>query len=147
VAVSLSPEGEFEGHSLYNSTTLASGHLAGFPLSVSGATDGVESDDGKSLVFLGGASAPVGRVAAIRVLALVRIRDSSDSRPGPATRGEALRRLAPDTVVTRAVPPQACLSRMTRLVDQVPSCWLDLNRDLTQIPLRVERLLAEAVPR
>jgi hypothetical protein len=145
VALSLSARGEFEGHSLYNSTTLEAGHLARFPPLPSRASDGAGHRDEKSHVFLWEAPAlHVTRVAPIRVLALPRIVGSCNSLPRPATKAEALLRLGPGSLVKRAVPPRACLSRMARLVDQVPSYWLDLDRELAEIPRRVQTSLAVA---
>jgi hypothetical protein len=140
VALSVSAQGELEGHSLYGSTTVETGHLAAFgPLPAAAADD--EAPEGeKSLIFLD----RVARTAPIRVLALPRVVSSRNSGFRPATKGEALLELAPSSLIRRAVDPRASLRRMARLVDRVPVYWLELDPELASIPRRVERMLAEA---
>ena len=77
-------------------------------------------------------------------MALPLIVGSANSRTRPATAGAALRRLAPGSLVKRAVPPRATLRRMAQLVDRVPSYWLELDGALDRIAPRVERMLSEA---
>jgi len=35
---------------------------------------------------------------------------------------------------------------LVQLVEQMPTYWLELGRDLTEIPKRVAELLAEVIP-
>ena len=135
---------EFEGHSLYASATVDSAHLPRFTMLPVDAGERAVHNGAKSLLFVG--EAPplrAGRVAPIRALALPRIVGSADPRACRASKREALQRLAPGTIATRAVPAQSCLSRLARLVDRVPSYWLDLDHDVAAIPRRVERLMAD----
>lgn len=141
VALRLSADGTFVGHSLYGSTTLARSQMARFSL----ISRAIRRRHTRSLAFLDQASSvQLIRAAPISLIALPRIVDSTDSRARPATKGDALLRLAPSSLLKRAVPAQHCLSRMATLVDRVPSFWLDLDGELLEIPRRVERLLAEA---
>jgi hypothetical protein len=140
VALSVSAQGELEGHSLYGSTTIETGHLAAFGPLPAAAADGEAPEGEKSLIFLD----RVARTAPIRVLALPRVVSSRNSGFRPATKVEALMELAPSSLIRRAVDPRASLRRMARLVDRVPVFWLELDPELASIPRRVERMLAEA---
>lgn len=139
-------DGSFVGHSLYNSTWLEPGHMARFPLLPPHALHGTNASEDKSLVLLSqlfpkrlASSAP------IRVLALPRVANASGTRFRPASKPEALLALIPNSLFTPIPRPGARgFQRVARLVDQVPAYWLELGRDLTQIPRRVEELLAEA---
>jgi hypothetical protein len=140
VALSHVPAGEFEGHSLYGSVSLEPGHLARFPPAVRAGTDGASPGDEKALLFL----AEARRVVPVRAVALPRIVDQAGSGAALARKSDALLRLAPGSLIKRAVSPRTCMRAMARLVDQVPSYWLDLDPDLDAIPPRVDALLAEA---
>lgn len=131
--------GDLTGHGLFNSSLLDPVHLAGFPPLPPGTIDAGQPADEKRLLFLDGA-----RAAPIRLVALPLIVGSANSRTRPATAGAALRRLAPGSLVKRAVPPRATLRRMAQLVDRVPSYWLELDGELDRIAPRVERMLSEA---
>jgi hypothetical protein len=81
----------------------------------------------------------------IRALALPRIVDAPTTRYRSASKVDALLRLAPSSLFALAPRPGAHDFRMlTRLVEHVPSYWLELGRDLAEIPHCVEKLLAEA---
>jgi hypothetical protein len=137
VALRVSAEGGFIGHSVYRSTTLLRPPLA--------SSNGVARNRAKSLYSVWETlPRQVTRVVPIDVLALPRIVSGSVPGVRPATKSEALLTLAPSSLVNRAVPAQAALSRMARLVAQVPCYWLEVDRDLAEIPRRLERLLTEA---
>jgi hypothetical protein len=140
VALSRSADGTFEGHSLYASASLEPGHLARFAPLPPTATDGPLPGDEKSLIFLRTAT----RVAPISLVALPRIVPAARAGVCRAGKGEALLRLAPGSLIKRAVSPRECMRAMANLVDQVPAFWLDLDSDVGQIPRRVEALLGEA---
>jgi hypothetical protein len=140
VALTVSQGGDFTGHSVYNSSLLEPSHLSVFPPAPAGTVRGRSPEDEKAMLFLERAA----RAAPVRVLALPRIVSSANSRTPRATKGQALRTLAPSSLVKRAVPPRASLKRMAELVDRVPSYWLDMDRDLAAIPARVQRMLIAA---
>jgi hypothetical protein len=139
-------DGSFMGHSLYNSTWLEPDHMARFPLLPPHAIRGNRPEENKCLVLL----SPLfpGRLRGsvpIRALALPRIVDAHTTRCRPASKVDALLRLAPSSLL--ALAPRSGVrdfQMLTRLVERVPSYWLELGRDLTQIPKCVEKLLAEA---
>lgn len=139
-------DGSFVGHSLYNSTWLEPDHMARFPLLPPHAIHGGNAGEDKSLVVLSQVfPTRLSRMATIRVLALPRIVDRHPTRFRRASKGEALLALAPSSLLALAPRPGARgLDRLALLVDHVPSYWLELGRDLTEIPHRVDELLAEA---
>lgn len=147
VALGPAADGGFVGYSLYSSTALESSQLARFRPLPRPATDEAGPNE-KSLAFLGDVG-PLRcrRQVPIRVLALPRIVTTTHLRIRPASKAEALRGLAPSSLVKRAVPARLYLSRLAKLVEDVPSYWLELGPDLRDIPRRVERLLAAASPR
>lgn len=146
VAIRPMADGTFEGCSLYNSVTFAPEHLA--RLGVRGVAPG-DSSSGpkdKAVVCLAGVPAlRLGRVAPIRALAFPRIVAARRGTVRRAAKGDALLALAPSSLVKRAVPIRACLTRMARLVERVPAYWLELGPDLAEIPGDVDRLLSEAL--
>jgi hypothetical protein len=138
-------EGLFIGHSLYSSARLERDHLTRFPFLRGHA---VASDDRRS----GKALLPVAeiypsrtvRAVPIRAVVLPRVGDSARPRLRAASRGQALLVLAPSTLLTPLSSGRRGLEQLARLVDQVPSYWLELGRDLSLIPGCLERVL-EAV--
>ena len=138
-------DGSFVGHSLYNSTWLEPDHMARFPLLPSHAIHGSNAREDKSLVLLSQVfPTRLSRTAPIRVLALPRIVDRHATQCRRASKGDALLALAPSSLFALPARPGARgLDRLAQLVEQVPSYWLELGRDLTAIPHRVEELLAE----
>ncbi|CBE70054.1 protein of unknown function [Candidatus Methylomirabilis oxygeniifera] len=138
-------DGSFIGHSLYNSTWLEPDHMAHFPLLPPHAIRSSRPEENKCLVLL----APLfpkqlPRSVPIRVLAIPRIVDAHTTRCRPASKVDALLRLAPSSLLTLAPRPGVRdLQMLARLVERVPSYWLELGRDLTEIPHRVDDLLAE----
>ena len=139
-------EGSFVGHSLYNSTWFEPDHMKCFPLLPPHAIRGNHPWEDKFLILLSDVFPDrLARTASIRVLALPRIINASRSLTRPASKGEALLRLAPSSLLALAPRPGArALERLAKLVEHVPSYWLELGRDLSEIPERVQELLAGA---
>jgi hypothetical protein len=143
VALGVAPEGEPEGHSLYNSVTVEAGHLRGFPPVVSRAAESVAGE--KSVVFLSEAQPlRMGRVTPISAIVLPVVAGSAQAPVSRVSGGEGLLRLGPSSLIRRALPPRASLARMAALVERVPSYRLELDGDLAGIPARVESVLAQA---
>jgi len=138
-------EGSFVGHSLYNSTWLEPEHISRFPSLLPHAIPGTLPQEEKSLILLSHVFPKrLARSAPISVLALPRIVDTHATRFRPASKGEALLALAPTSML--ALPFRTGVrgfERLARLVEHVPRYWLELGRDLSQIPRRVDELLAE----
>jgi hypothetical protein len=144
VALDSGPDGQFLGHSVYGSLTLDADGLARFPWLEAIAVGPQHAGEDKRIVFLDGCPwARLGRSAALRAVVLVRIGRGSKSMIRPATKREALLGLAPSSLVKRVVSPRDCLRQMARLVECVPSYWLDLGSDSRTIPERVAHVVSE----
>jgi hypothetical protein len=137
--------GSLVGHSLYSTARLDPRQLARFPLLADTAVETDDPFDDKWLIpLLDVFPERLESAAEIRALALPRVVDADRSRICPASRSEALLRLAPSSLLMFLSPAASGLERMARLVQQVPSYWLELGRDVSTIPARVDELLAEA---
>lgn len=145
IGLQASPDGTFIGHSIYNSTWLEPDHMANFPLLSPHAIYGRHPGEDKCLVLLSHLfPKQLSPGAQIRVLALPRIADASTTRFFPASRADALLQLAPSSLLALAPRPGARgFQILTQLVKSVPSYRLELGRDLTEIPRRVQDLLTE----
>lgn len=145
IGVQARKDGAFVGHSLYNSTWLERYHMARFPLLPPHAIHGSHAWEDKSLVLLSQVFPNrLARCAPIRALALPRVSNGSGTRFRPASKAEVLLALIPNSLFTPIPRPGPHgFQRLAQLVDAVPRYWLELGRDLTQIPRRVEELLAE----
>jgi hypothetical protein len=135
----------FVGHTLYNSTWLELDHMARFPLLPPYAIRGNNPSEDKALVLLSQVYPErLVPAAPIRVLALPRIVASNETRSRPASKAEALLALVPTSLFAlHPRPGSRGFQRLAQLVELVPSYWLELGRDLSQIPRRVDELLAE----
>jgi hypothetical protein len=137
-------DGRFTGYSLFNTTRVAPAHLARFPLLHPHAITSENPDDPKSLVFLSPIlpeqvipSVPIHAILLPRVCAI------SESRLQPASKGEALLRVAHSTVLQlHPSPGREGLRYLARLTERVPTYWLELGHDLASIPAQVEAVCA-----
>ncbi|HJR63525.1 MAG TPA: hypothetical protein VJ803_07455 [Gemmatimonadaceae bacterium] len=136
----------YVGHSLYSSTHLEPEHLRLFPSLVGAAIPGKPPREDKSLIFLSQiAAARLDSSTAITALALPRVVHDETTKWRLAAKTDAVLRLAPSSMMM--VPHAAIaegLHQLSRLVERVPAYWLELGRDLSEIPPRVEELLAHA---
>jgi hypothetical protein len=136
-------DGSFVGHSLYSGARLQSGHARNFPhLGPMAGRD--RQDWGEKLLIPLSELMPgrLARAASVRAIALPRIITSSaQSRIRRASTGEALRRLAPSSLFTAFGAGRSGLERLGRLVQRVPSYWLEIGSDIDDIPLAVDALL------
>lgn len=146
VGLQILPDGSCLGHSIYNSTFLEPGQLTHFPSLMPHALRSKYSYEDKLLVLLSQVfESKLERVTTIRAVALPRIVNSRNSGIRRASKGEALRVLAPSSLFGVPVSPGIRgFDKLTQLVERVPSYWLELGSDLREIPGCVERLLEEA---
>jgi hypothetical protein len=139
-------DGSFVGHSLYNSVFLETGHLARFPDLAPYVIKGMPHEE-KSVVILSHVFPErLERVAPIRAVMLPRVMDTSESRIRPASRGQVLLALGPSSLIEIPSRGMDGFARLAQLVEQVPTYWLELGRNLDSIPRRVEELLATITP-
>jgi hypothetical protein len=138
------PDGSFVGHSLFNGARITGDHLSRFPIFRPHAIAGDGPRD-KALLFIADirpdrcpAHAP------LRAIALPTLGSGIRSKVRRARKSEALRRLAPTSVFTPFGPGARGFERLSRLVDAVPSFWLELGTDLEDIPRAMAAILEEA---
>ncbi|HJU65350.1 MAG TPA: hypothetical protein VJ596_06705 [Gemmatimonadaceae bacterium] len=142
VALQEMDDGGFVGHSIYASTRLEPHHLPRFPLL---APHGIPSDhpsETKSLVQLAEVfPAQMKRSVGIRALVLPRIVGGSGARLSTVSRAEALRTLAPSSLLMLPfMPARAGFDKLVRLVEAVPSYRLEMGLDMAVVPARVIEL-------
>lgn len=102
VGVDLGKRPRVIAHSLFGSTNVAPHHLSRFPALASHAIAGVTPDEDKDLVLLGLLlPRPLARLATVRAIVIVNDSGAGDARTRlvPATRADALRTLAPSTLL------------------------------------------------
>ena len=144
--VALEPEsdGSFMGHSLYCSTHLEPEHLKRFPYLIPHATAGTLEREDKYLVMLSDVL-PQGlsRKARIRAVALPRVTDSNDTTIEEATTIESMLRLAPSSLILLPFTGVggSDFEGLADFLQRVPTYWINLGRELEQIPLRIGEIL------
>jgi hypothetical protein len=149
--VGLEPDGQggYRGYSLYSSTAVDPSHMRRcFPDLVQHEIPGELPHEDKSLVLLSELfPAQLPPVTNVRAIALPRVVDRVDTLIRPASTFDALLRLAPSSLM--ALPHSNSgavgLDVLTHFVSSVPTFWLELGRDLPQIPRAVCEILEEAV--
>ena len=134
---------EFVGHSVFSSTRLEPDHLSQtFPSLLQHAIPSFEWFETKSLVMVGEAMPErVRKSVPIRAIALPVIVDSPSSNLEPVTRAQALRALAPSTLMQMpfgATPDR--FHQLASLAGRVPSFRIELGRDVSAIATRVRDL-------
>lgn len=138
-------DGSFVGHSLYNSSHLEPNHLERFPVLIPHAIQGPPPEQDKVLILLSQIfPMQLERGVPIRAMALPRVTDRAASRIRPASKGDAFLALAPSSILILPRHRPRGVKTLRRLVEQVPTYWLELGPDIGKIPCRVEELLAEA---
>jgi hypothetical protein len=140
-------DGTYVGHSLYASSHLEPGHLRRFPELVPHAIRGHLPHEDKSLVLLSDLFPDrFARSTPIDLLLLPRVTGGPEPIARPATKGQALLRLAPSSLLMLPHATGAAFGRLADLVDRVPRYWLELGGDVHAIPPRVRELLARIRP-
>jgi hypothetical protein len=145
VALEETLDSGFVGHSLYASCFVERSHLerfTGIPASSRGVLD-----PARDKVVLQLAHALPGgtiRAAPVRTLLLPRLTRAGAGTIRPASAPDALRALAPSSLLAHPGQGQAELDRLERLVRAVPRWWLDLGGEVAEIPALVTRALAES---
>lgn len=148
VVLQAQDDGVFMGHSLYNSTWLELDHLTRFPALASHAIYGPYPWEEKPLILLSQVCPDrLAMSAEIRVLAFPRIVAARSTRWYPASKPQAFLQLAPSSLFAESLRPGArAFARLAQLIEHVPAYWLELGRDLSEIPERVQELLTEVHP-
>jgi hypothetical protein len=138
------------GYGAYNSAHLDPAHLQRFPRLVPGAIHGKLAREDKSLVLASDLrNVRLAGKAELRVIAFPRVVDRPESRWYPASKPEALLRLAPSSLLLLPYVQlgHSAFKTMSDVVMRLPTCWLDVGRDLAQLPRAVADMVAEVVKR
>ena len=134
--------GTFRACSLYSSAHVDSEHLKRFPALATAAIQ--VSPESKSLVLIPQVFPDrVAATAPMRLLLLPRVTDSPDTHVRPATKGQALMRLAPSSLLWLPHAREAGMDSMARFVESVPCRWLELGRNLDTIAPQIDRAVLE----
>lgn len=144
IGVSEATDGSVRGHGLYNSTFLEPHHATRFPHLSPHLIAPRDASEIKSLLLLTDVfSAQLGSAATIRAIALPRIVDGASGRVRPAAKRDALLVLIPSSIFEmHPRSGRAGVDRLAWLVEQVPAYWLEIGRDLSEIPRRIDEILA-----
>ena len=142
IALETRAEGPAIGHSLYCTTWLTPDHLARFPDLAPHGIAGDYPREPKHLLMVSRlfprrfpASAP------IRFVLLPHVTGAATTRLRPATRGEALRCLAPGCLLTGPRLGQEGLSSLARLIQHAECRWIELGSDLDSVSQVVQALV------
>ncbi len=145
VGLEEAPDGAFTGHGIYASCLVTPQHLTRFPDLAPHAGAANHAHEDKSLIYLSRVfpermeqSIPIG------IVALPRVVDSEKTAFRPASKGEALLALAPTSVMFLPGANVRSLDKLAQLVERVPCYWLELGRDINNIPDTVRRMVAAA---
>lgn len=133
------------GHGLFSSTYVDEASLARFPELATHAVRGHRRGEDKAVVLL--STCFPERLAAsarIRAVILPEVTGEASTRIEPATKGYALRRAAPSSILQLLAPERAALARIAALVEAVPCHRLLLGRDVERIPSLLGSLLPSA---
>ena len=139
-----SSDGRFLGHSLYNSTYFEVDHLARLPHLKQYAIKGTYPSEDKCLILLSQIwPSRLQRATGIHIIVLPCVTYGPRSRLRPASKGKALIALVPSTRKVNKSLGVRGFNKLAQLVDQVPCYWLELGRDLSDVPYSIEKCLAE----
>ena len=139
-------DGEYRGHSFYNSTWLEPDHLQRFSWLGGHARRGGPEED-KLLVLLADVEPELlASEARLAALALPRVTGRRDTTFHSVSGGEAVLRLAPSSILQLPfIGAAKALERMAEMARALPAYRLELGTDLEQIPGRVAEMLAQAI--
>lgn len=135
-------EGEPRVYSLYNSAKLDPNHLGNFPDLLRAVRLGPESSEAKVLLDLYSYD-PASLISELplRALLLPRVAGRPDTAAIPCTPAEALRVLAPSSLLQLPGTGRSDLAALAELTAKVPCYRLELGTELPMIPRAMEEAL------
>jgi hypothetical protein len=140
-------DASFLGYSLYNSGFLDPDHLRRFPRLVPFAVGSTSSEDPKSLILFSRVRpSRLRRAARLTAVVLPRVAATARTVMHPASKGEALLALAPNSLSLRINSSPGGLDQLARLINRVPCYWLDLGEDIDEIPGCVGEVIRSVTP-
>jgi len=142
IALETRSDGAAIGHSLYGTAWLQPDHMARFPDLAPHGIAGDWPTEPKHLLMASRlfpgrfpASAP------IRFVLLPRVTGGTSTRLRRATRGEALRRLAPGCLLTGPRLGQDGFASLAAVIQQAECWWIEPGSDFDSIPERIAELI------
>ena len=142
VGIERTSSGSLRAHSVFGSANIAPHHLARFPSLVPHAITDLHEDEEKYLLLLKSLlPRPLATTATIDALVVPAITQAGTTRLSPATRGEALRALAPSTLLFFPGWGAGQLNFLAELVASVSCYRLEMGPRLDDIPMQLDALL------
>ncbi len=140
------PDGGFTAHGLYGSALLEPAHAQRFPHLAPRAIPPQDPSEPKALVLLSEIfPAQLARSLTVRALVLPRIVGRGRSAWHPASKRDALLKVAPSSIFTmRPRSGREGVERLAALAAGLPAFWLDLGEDLRGIAHAIDTILAAA---
>lgn len=138
----------FTGHGIYASCLVTPDHLKRFPALAPHQHAANRDHEDKSVIYLSELFPERMEIdVTIRAIVLPRVVGTGENTFRPATKGEALRALAPSSVIMFVAGPSArSIDKLAALIEAVPCYALELGGDVDGIPETV-RQIAAAVAR
>ncbi|MGA2399049.1 MAG: hypothetical protein ABSG30_13425 [Steroidobacteraceae bacterium] len=134
-------DGRFVGHGLYASCLLNVHHIKRFPdLQPLAHAPNYDYEEKFVLYLTEAFPGCLRRRIGINALMLPRVVDAEITRFRPATKAATLMAIAPTSVMLLPRPNRAAFDRLTQLVQNTPSFWLELGRRVDLIPAAVQAL-------
>lgn len=145
VGVDLGMQRHVIAHSVFGSANVAPHHLSRFPSLVPHAIAGTMPDEDKHLVLLRPLlPRPLSRLATVRAIVMPTIAGHAATRLVPATRADALRTLAPSTLLFFPGAAAGQMAFLAELVAAVPCYRLEMSPRLEEIPACLDEFLGSA---
>jgi hypothetical protein len=136
-------QGEPRVYSLYNSAKLERAHLENFPALRSAVRCGSEPCGGKVLLDLHRfRPASLTATLPLRAVLLPRVAGRPETAAIPCTAAEALRALAPSSLLQLPGAGRSGLSAMAELAGKIPCYRLELGTELPAIPKVMREVLS-----
>ena len=144
ICLETNKDNTYTGHSMFATCLLNVDHLKRFPNLLPYAESASRTHENKSVLYLANAF-PQSLLPStkISVLVLPRVVDANKTSFRPASKVETLLALGPSSVMFLSHPNARAFARLAELVEHVPSYWLELGRDVNQIPQVVRQLVTQ----
>jgi hypothetical protein len=128
-------------HNLYGIAKVEEDVLARFPRLQPLVNGGRQPGEKPMVSIAEHLPAKLGSGFQARAILLPRVTGLRETKVRPASKVEALTALAPTTVIQLRVDQEQAFAKMSDLVRQVPSYWLEAGTELERIPDAIEALL------
>jgi len=132
----------FVGYSLFNSVLVDEDRLQQFPRLAQRAIAAAHTRERKPLAFLADVyPQQTGVSATVCAVALLRVANAGRTRLRPARAAEALLHVAPSSLILPLGPGARGMKLLADMLRAVPSYWVDLGTDLSDVAATVGGLL------